>query len=209
MNSVSLAASRNRRFCSASPARLWCAMGYSLFSWFLILASGQSFCFPLSLIFSWFISARAISNFSIVCNRTSTKKIIILFKNGTMTICFVNCGLPTLLELADRFSILRKIQENTCFFVRYYLSMRWTSQGNQIRRGGTNLNIDKKFGLQATAVEEWLPWGGIVRPDVMKQKDGSMFSIIEYEPYSYMLDAEYPKWNFRRGWVIWQEIQHT
>ncbi len=71
------------------------------------------------------------------------------------------------------------------------------------------MNIDKKFGLQATAVEEWLPWGGIVRPDVMKQKDGSMFSIIEYEPYSYMLDAEYPKWNFRRGWVIWQEIQHT
>lgn len=75
--------------------------------------------------------------------------------------------------------------------------------------GGTNLSINKKFGLQATAIEEWLPWGGIVRPGVMKQKDGSMFSIIEYEPYSYYADKEYPKWNFRRGWVIWQEIQYT
>lgn len=77
------------------------------------------------------------------------------------------------------------------------------------KNGGTNLSIDKKFGLQATAVEEWLPWGGIVRPGVMKQKDGSMFSIIEYEPYSYLVGQEYPKWNFRRGWVVWQEIQHT
>lgn len=70
-------------------------------------------------------------------------------------------------------------------------------------------SINKKFGLQSTAVEEWLPWGGIVRPSVMKQKDGSLFSIIEYQPYSYFADGTYPVWPFRRGWVLWQEIQYT
>lgn len=46
----------------------------------------------------------------------------------------------------------------------------------------------KQFGLSSTAIEEWLPWGGIVRPAIMKQKDGSMFAIFKYEPYSYPAD---------------------
>lgn len=66
----------------------------------------------------------------------------------------------------------------------------------------------KQFGLDATAIEEWLPWGGIVRPSVMKQKDGSMFSIIEYEPYSYRYDGVYKSWSLRRGWSLWRETQH-
>lgn len=70
----------------------------------------------------------------------------------------------------------------------------------------------KQFGLSSTAVEEWLPWGGIVRPAIMKQKDGSMFAIFKYEPYSYPADpialAKIKTWTFRRGWVFWQEEQH-
>lgn len=70
----------------------------------------------------------------------------------------------------------------------------------------------KQFGLSSTAVEEWLPWGGIVEPIIMKQKDGSMFCIIEYQPYTVDLNEEeenpVPRWSFRRGWVIWSERQH-
>lgn len=69
-------------------------------------------------------------------------------------------------------------------------------------------SINQKFGLKSTAIEEWIPWGGIIRPSVMKQKDGSLFSIIQYEPYSYFPDEEYPFFSFRRGWVLWQEVQY-
>lgn len=66
-----------------------------------------------------------------------------------------------------------------------------------------------EYGLQSTAVEEWIPWGGIVRPSVMKQKNGSMFSIITYNPYTTDLSETLPLWAFRRGWVIWNEHQHS
>lgn len=66
-----------------------------------------------------------------------------------------------------------------------------------------------EFGLQSTAIEEWIPWGGIVRPSVMKQKNGSMFSIITYTPYTTDLSTTLPPWAFRRGWVIWNEHQHV
>ncbi|MFC2741973.1 MAG: hypothetical protein ACFN1I_00895 [Selenomonas artemidis] len=66
----------------------------------------------------------------------------------------------------------------------------------------------KEFGLSATAVNEWLPWGGIVRPGVMKQKDGSMFSVISYAPYK-TEESEVLAWGFRRGWCLWNEHQHA
>ena len=71
----------------------------------------------------------------------------------------------------------------------------------------------KNFGLASRALEDWLPWGGIVYPSVMKQKDGSLFSIIEYKPYTLVMDdletspAEVVP--FRRGWVLWSEHQHV
>ena len=71
----------------------------------------------------------------------------------------------------------------------------------------------KNFGLQSRALEEWVPWGGIVHPNVMKQKDGSFFAIMEYKPYTIALDdmEEHPAkvMPFRRGWVLWAEHQHV
>ena len=66
-----------------------------------------------------------------------------------------------------------------------------------------------EFGLQSTAIEEWLPWGGIIRPSIMRQKDGSMFSIITYDPYTTDLSSTLPLREFRRGWVMWNEHQHA
>ena len=68
----------------------------------------------------------------------------------------------------------------------------------------------KEFEINNTAVEEWLAWGGITRPTVLKQKGGSCFSVIEYEPYERKIltkNLDLPK--FRRGWAMWLETQHS
>ncbi len=66
------------------------------------------------------------------------------------------------------------------------------------------------FGLKSTDVEEHLPWGGLVRPTVVKQKDNSYFSIIKYKPFQIYEDEtlDAAKWSFKRGWVLWNEHQH-
>ena len=68
----------------------------------------------------------------------------------------------------------------------------------------------REFEIDETAVEEWLAWGGITRPNVLRQKGGSCFSVIEYKTYeknflSKMI--EFPK--FKRGWAMWLETQHN
>ena len=68
----------------------------------------------------------------------------------------------------------------------------------------------KEFEIDDTAVEEWLSWGGITRPTVLRQKGGSCFSVIEYKIYekNFLTKAmEFPK--FRRGWAMWIERQHS
>ncbi len=72
------------------------------------------------------------------------------------------------------------------------------------------MSLLKEFEINNTEVEEWLAWGGITLPSVMQQKDGSCFSVIEYEPYekNYLTKKlEFPQ--FCRGWAMWNERQHT
>ena len=64
----------------------------------------------------------------------------------------------------------------------------------------------KEFEINNEDVAEGLMWGGITLPHVMQQKDGSCFSVIEYEPYEKNFltkNLDLPK--FRRGWAIWNE----
>ena len=68
----------------------------------------------------------------------------------------------------------------------------------------------KEYEIDDTAVEEWLSWGGITRPTVLRQKGGSCFSVIEYEVYEknkLTKTIEFPK--FQRGWAMWVERQHS
>lgn len=72
------------------------------------------------------------------------------------------------------------------------------------------MSLLKEFEVDNNAIEEWLSWGGITRPSVMQQKGGSCFSVIEYKEYekTYLTKKmEIPE--FRRGWAIWNERQHT
>jgi len=64
----------------------------------------------------------------------------------------------------------------------------------------------KEYDIDDEDIAEWLPWEGIVRPTVMKNKDGSFFGVIEYIPY---ISSEKIKYcNYQNGWNIWSEKQH-
>ena len=73
-----------------------------------------------------------------------------------------------------------------------------------------DMSLLKEYDVKNLAVEEWLSWGGITLPHVMQQKGGSCFSVIEYEPYERnYLTKKLDLPNFRRGWAMWNERQHT
>ena len=72
------------------------------------------------------------------------------------------------------------------------------------------MSLLEESSINNTAVDEWLPWGGITRPAVMEQKDHSYFSVISYLPwdrYIFSDNVTFPE--FRRGWGLWSERQHT
>ena len=53
-------------------------------------------------------------------------------------------------------------------------------------------------------VREWIPWGGIVRPTVVRNKDYSFFGIVSYSRFlGSIKPLELPK-----GWSMWSEEQH-
>jgi len=73
-----------------------------------------------------------------------------------------------------------------------------------------DMSLLKEYDVKNLSVEEWLSWGGITLPHVMQQKGGSCFSVIEYEPYELnYLTKKLDLPNFRRGWAMWNERQHT
>ncbi|MGP1585712.1 MAG: hypothetical protein ACTTH3_04255 [Schwartzia sp. (in: firmicutes)] len=51
---------------------------------------------------------------------------------------------------------------------------------------------------------EWLPWGGIVRPTVVRNKDYSFFGVLSYHHRS----SSVPPLALPKGWSIWTEEQH-
>lgn len=69
------------------------------------------------------------------------------------------------------------------------------------------MSLLKEFEIDDSAVDEGMPWGGLTQPHVMQQKGGSFFSVIEYVPYERTKKLALPE--FRRGWAVWNERQHT
>ena len=51
---------------------------------------------------------------------------------------------------------------------------------------------------------EWLPWGAIVRPTIVRNKDYSFFGIMSYHHFSSLI----PSLELPKGWSIWAEEQH-
>lgn len=59
-------------------------------------------------------------------------------------------------------------------------------------------------------ISEWIPWGGLVHPEVLRCKDWSYLSVFQYQipemPIKKDLPAGWEK--LRRGWSLWCEKQH-
>ncbi|WP_196592354.1 hypothetical protein [Pectinatus frisingensis] len=65
-----------------------------------------------------------------------------------------------------------------------------------------------EYKIDDTAVAEWIPWGGLFLPHVMRQKDGSYFSVIKYKAYVIDPIKKITQVDYKRGWCIWIEKQH-
>lgn len=62
------------------------------------------------------------------------------------------------------------------------------------------------YGIDDNDVGEWVAWGALTRPSVMRQRGGSYFSVIAYSPYKKSISLNFPK--FRKGWMVTNEHQH-
>lgn len=65
-----------------------------------------------------------------------------------------------------------------------------------------------EYKIDDAAVAEWLPWGGLLLPHIMRQKDGSYFSVIKYSSYIENTIKKIAHLEYKRGWAIWIEKQH-
>ncbi len=71
------------------------------------------------------------------------------------------------------------------------------------------LQMLKEYCMDMTEFYNWLPWGGLVYPDVVRNKDGSLMGFIRYGEEKEPLEMAKEKLSgFSSGWAIWTEFQH-
>ena len=71
----------------------------------------------------------------------------------------------------------------------------------------TNLTW-KEYEMDPTCVADWLSWGGLVHPSIMRGKDDSFFGVLAYEPYQPLAGKPIILPEFKNGWCFWMEHQH-
>lgn len=65
----------------------------------------------------------------------------------------------------------------------------------------------KEYEMDPSCVADWLSWGGIVHPNILKGKDDTLLGILAYQPYA--LEEKTIKMpDFVNGWCMWIEHQH-
>ena len=66
----------------------------------------------------------------------------------------------------------------------------------------------KEYKMDPSCVADWLSWGGLVHPNILRGKDDSFMGILAYEPYMPMPDIRINLPEFKNGWCLWMEHQH-
>lgn len=65
----------------------------------------------------------------------------------------------------------------------------------------------KEYHVDVTRIEERLPWGGLIHPSIVRNKDDSLMGFLSYtsaeEPASISVPFRFPN-----GWSFWSEKQH-
>lgn len=66
----------------------------------------------------------------------------------------------------------------------------------------------KEYEMDPTCVSDWLSWGGLVHPNIMRGKDDSFFGVVAYQPYHPIPDQPITLPEWKNGWSLWSEHQH-
>ena len=70
-----------------------------------------------------------------------------------------------------------------------------------------NLNL-KEYDDSNRDIADWLPWFGIIHPNVLQNKDESLLAVLEYSPFPEQLSFNCKIPEIGNGWAIWTEKQH-
>jgi hypothetical protein len=68
-------------------------------------------------------------------------------------------------------------------------------------------NSFQEYHVDLTKIEECLPWGGLIHPAILRNKDDSLMGFFQYtarEDFQHVSS----KLAFRNGWSLWTEKQH-
>lgn len=72
-------------------------------------------------------------------------------------------------------------------------------------------NSLQEYDIDDTALYEWLPWGALIHPAIIKNKDESLMGFFLYDGYDgspITLRYEGEPMRFADEWVIWNEQQN-
>lgn len=63
-----------------------------------------------------------------------------------------------------------------------------------------------EYYIDERRLQEWLPWGGLVKDDVLRNKDESLMGFFSYTKRNEE-EVLFPEIKFKNGWAIWTEYQ--
>jgi len=76
------------------------------------------------------------------------------------------------------------------------------------------IRVFQEYNVDLGQLYNWLPWGGLIYPQVVRNKDGSLMGFIRYSgdtakgaPYGHPTD-EVEGLEFTKGWAVWSECWH-
>jgi len=64
----------------------------------------------------------------------------------------------------------------------------------------------QEYYIDDRKLHEWLPWGGLVHENILRNKDESLMAFFAYTKMNDQ-DLELPNIFFKNGWSVWSEYQ--
>lgn len=74
--------------------------------------------------------------------------------------------------------------------------------------GGFMIKKLQEYYIDDSALHEWIPWGGLIHPSIIRNKDESIMAIFSYDEIKEYTEDDSTFINFVNGWVLWNECQH-
>ena len=66
----------------------------------------------------------------------------------------------------------------------------------------------KEYRLDNRSIADWLPWEGITHPNIVTNKDDSIFAVLSFQSLPQMAKHPVRCPVIKNGWSLWWETQH-